>query len=552
MSMKNIALVGAGYWGKNIARSLHELGVLNTICDSSDEVKTNLKKQYPDVVFTGDFNSVLSDTGIESIFIASPAVMHFEQAKKALLAGKHVFVEKPLSLKVEDAEELIKLAESQKKILFVGHILHYHPAVIKMKKIIAEGAIGKLQYIYSNRLNLGKIRTEENILWSFAPHDISIILGLTGEEPSYIDCSGSSFLNPDIADITMTNLKFPSGVGAHIFVSWLNPFKEQRLVVIGSKGMLVFEDTKPTDEKLLFYSHTIEWKKGIPVPQKADAAAITISDIWEEPLKAECSAFLKAIETGNEPLTSGKEGLRVLKVLNKCQTSIELQPKNPLKQQSEAKNLQYYAHPTAFIDNGAQIGMGTKIWHFSHIYKGAEIGENCVIGQNVSIADGVKMGNNIKIQNNVSIYTGAVVEDDVFFGPSCVLTNVTNPRSQVLRHSLYEKTIFKRGTTIGANATVVCGITLGRYSFIAAGAVVAKNVPDYALMMGVPAKQKGWMSRHGHILKNPDKNGVMLCPESGYKYKEVKPGVLKCLDLDEDQPLPEDKRVGQKTYDEFK
>ena len=550
--MKNIALVGAGYWGKNLARSLSELGVLHSICDQAEEIREAMQKLYKDVSVVGDFESVLKDEAVTGIVLASPAIKHFEQAKQALLAGKHVFVEKPLSLRAEDGEELIKTAEAQKKILFVGHILHYHSAVIKMKKIIAEGTIGKLQYIYSNRLNLGKIRTEENILWSFAPHDISLILGLTGEEPSYIDCSGSSFLNLDIADITMTNLKFPSGVGAHIFVSWLNPFKEQRLVVIGSKGMLVFEDTKPTDEKLLFYPHTIEWKKGIPVPQKADAAAIKISDIWEEPLKAECNAFLKAIETGKEPLTSGKEGLQVLKVLNKCQTSIELQSKNPVKQQTDMKELQYYAHPTAIIDNGAQIGKGTKIWHFSHIYKGAEIGENCVIGQNVSIADGVKMGNNIKIQNNVSIYTGAIVEDDVFFGPSCVLTNVTNPRSQLLRHSLYETTIFTRGTTIGANATVVCGITLGRYSFIAAGAVVAKDVPDYALMMGVPARQKGWMSRHGHILKNPDKSGVMFCPESGYKYKEIKPGVLKCLDLDEEHPLPEDKKLGKKTYDEFK
>jgi UDP-2-acetamido-3-amino-2,3-dideoxy-glucuronate N-acetyltransferase len=552
MENKNIALVGAGYWGKNLARSLSELGVLHSICDQAEEIRETMKTLYKEVLVTDDFGVVLNDKAIAGVFLASPAVKHFEQAKQALLSGKHVFVEKPLSLKAEEGEELIKIAESQKKILFVGHILHYHPAVIKMKKIIAEGTIGKLQYIYSNRLNLGKIRTEENILWSFAPHDISLILGLTGEEPSYIDCAGGSFLNPDIADITMTNLKFPSGVGAHIFVSWLNPFKEQRLVVIGSKGMIVFDDTKPTDEKLLFYSHTIEWKKGIPVPHKADAAVITISDVWEEPLKAECSAFLKAMETGKEPLTSGKEGLRVLKVLKQCQTSIELQSKNPVRQQNEVKALQYYAHPTAVVDNGAQIGKGTKIWHFSHIYKGAEIGENCVIGQNVSIADGVKMGNNIKIQNNVSIYTGAIVEDDVFFGPSCVLTNVTNPRSQVLRHSLYEKTIFKRGTTIGANATVVCGITLGRYAFIAAGAVVAKDVPDYALMMGVPAKQKGWMSRHGHILKNPDKNGVMTCPESGYKYKEARPGILKCLDLDEDKPLPDDKKLGIKTYDEFK
>jgi len=215
-------------------------------------------------------------------------------------------------------------------------------------------------------------------------------------------------------------------------------------------------------------------------------------------------------------------------------------------------NLPYFVHESSYVDEGAVIGKGTKIWHFSHVYKGAVIGENCILGQNVSIADGVKLGNNVKIQNNVSIYTGALVEDDVFFGPSCVLTNVTNPRSQVLRHSLYEKTIFRRGTTIGANATDVCGITLGRYSFVAAGAVVAKDVPDYAMMVGVPARQKGWMSRHGHMLKNPDKDGVMTCPESGYKYKEVKPGVLKCLDLDEDSPLPEDKKIGRKTYDEFK
>ncbi len=550
--MKNTALIGAGYWGKNLARALSELGVLRSICDSSEEARMNMKKLYKDVILTDDFEGILQDKDIAGVFLASPAVKHFEQAKQALLAGKNVFVEKPLALSLEEGEELIRIAESQKKILFVGHILHYHPAVIKMKKIIAEGTLGKIQYIYSNRLNLGKIRTEENILWSFAPHDISLILGLTGEQPSYIDCSGSSFLNPDIADITMTNLKFPSGIGAHIFVSWLNPFKEQRLILTGSKGMLVFEDTRPTDEKLVFYPHTIEWKNSIPVPQKAEPSFVKISDIWEEPLKAECSAFLKAIETGKEPLTSGKEGLRVLKVLKACQTSIELHVKNNPDKKDKMKNLPYFAHETAYVDEGATIGKGTKIWHFSHIYKGAVIGENCVIGQNVSIADGVKMGNNIKIQNNVSIYTGAIVEDDVFFGPSCVLTNVTNPRSQVLRHSLYEKTIFRRGTTIGANATVVCGITLGRYSFIAAGAVVAKDVPDYAMMMGVPAKQKGWMSRHGHLLRNPDKDGIMICPESGYKYKEIKPGVLKCLDLDEDAPLPEDKKVGRKTYDEFK
>jgi UDP-2-acetamido-3-amino-2,3-dideoxy-glucuronate N-acetyltransferase len=156
------------------------------------------------------------------------------------------------------------------------------------------------------------------------------------------------------------------------------------------------------------------------------------------------------------------------------------------------------------------------------------------------------------VQNNVSIYTGTIVEDDVFLGPSCVLTNVTNPRSQIIRHSLYEKTVFHRGVTVGANATIVCGTELGRYCFIAAGAVVTKDVPDYALMAGVPARQIGWMSRHGIKLGRPDANGIMVCPESGYRYKEVKPGVLRCMDIDEDAPLPPGMAVGKIRYDDLK
>jgi UDP-2-acetamido-3-amino-2,3-dideoxy-glucuronate N-acetyltransferase len=211
----------------------------------------------------------------------------------------------------------------------------------------------------------------------------------------------------------------------------------------------------------------------------------------------------------------------------------------------------YYVHPTAVVDAGAKIGKGTKVWHFSHVLDGASIGERCVLGQNVSIAGGVTIGNNVKIQNNVSIYTGTEVEDHVFLGPSAVLTNVTNPRSEVNRHALYEKTKIRRGATIGANATIVCGITLGRYAFIAAGTVVAKDVPDYALMVGNPARQHGWMSRHGHRLK-PDAQGQLICPESGYRYREAPPGVLLCLDLDEDAELPDALRVGVKTYEELK
>lgn len=214
--------------------------------------------------------------------------------------------------------------------------------------------------------------------------------------------------------------------------------------------------------------------------------------------------------------------------------------------------MDYFVHESSFVDDGAEVGAGTKIWHFSHVMSGSKLGIRCILGQNVHIANDVVIGDNVKIQNNVSIYTGTVIEDDVFLGPSCVLTNVTNPRSQINRHALYERTLIRRGATIGANATIVCGIDIGRYAFIGAGSVVAKDVPDYALFIGVPGKQIGWMSRHGHRLQSPDADGIMTCPESGLSYKEIEPDLLRCLDLDEDSSLPDALSVGDKSYDNYK
>ena len=202
-------------------------------------------------------------------------------------------------------------------------------------------------------------------------------------------------------------------------------------------------------------------------------------------------------------------------------------------------NQSYYVHPSAYVDEPCHIGAGTKIWHFCHVMSGAHIGQNCIFGQNVHIANDVVIGNNVKIQNNVSVYTGVELEDDVFCGPSCVFTNVVNPRSQIRRHHLYERTLVQRGATIGANATIVCGATIGRYAFIGAGAVVRGQVSDYALMLGVPAVRRGWMSRHGHRLGAPDEDNIMVCPESGWRYQEANPGRLRCLDWSEDEPLPE-------------
>ncbi len=217
----------------------------------------------------------------------------------------------------------------------------------------------------------------------------------------------------------------------------------------------------------------------------------------------------------------------------------------------KAKNIDYFVHESAYIDENVVIGEGCRIWHFSHILSGAALGKNCNLGQNVCISGGVVIGNNVKIQNNVSVYEGTIVEDDVFLGPSCVLTNVLNPRSQVSRKNIYEKTVLRRGATIGANATIVCGVVIGRYAFVAAGAVVTRDIPDYTFVAGVPARRRGWMSRHGIPLTDTDENAIYTCPESRLRYKEDSSGQLYCLDIEEEAPLPKELITGQVSYTEF-
>ena len=545
-----VAVVGVGYWGKNLVRNFHELGALEALCDADRSLEGTYKRSYEGVRFCSEFSEVLSDSSIDAVALATPAVKHYEMAKAALEAGKDVLVEKPLAIDVKHGEELVKLAEANQRILMVGHILRYHPAILKLQRLIQDGALGKINYLYSNRLNIGKIRTEENILWSFAPHDISVMLSLLNEMPTRVTCQGGSYLNRDIPDVTLSHFEFPSGVQAHIFVSWLHPIKEQRLVVVGSEKMAIFDDT--AEHKLVLYPHRVEWRNRIPTAVKANGEIVDLED--QEPLRAECQHFLDCVKSRTSPVSDGAEGLRVLRVLDACQRALHNGGTSPeaLNLKNEKRERPFFVHESAYVDDGAEIGAGTKIWHFSHIMKGARIGERSILGQNVNVDGGAVIGNNVKIQNNVSVYTGVVIEDDVFLGPSCVLTNVTNPRSQVNRHSLYEVTNLKRGCTIGANSTIVCGVKIGRYAFVGAGSVVTKDVPDFALVIGNPARQAGWMSRHGHRLESPDATGVMVCPESGYRYQEIEPGVLRCLDLDEEAPLPADLSKGTKPYRELK
>jgi len=545
---KKVAVIGSGYWGKNLVRNFYDLGALGAVCDGDPLVEANLRARYPEVRFEREYARVLADAEIGAVVLATPASMHAAMARVALEAGKDVFVEKPLALDAGEGKSLVELAERVDRVLMVGHILQYHPAVRKLKALVDAGELGRLEYIYSNRLNMGKIRAEENILWSFAPHDISVLLSLLGEAPRSVICEGGSYLNRDVADVTLSQFTFSNGVRAHIFVSWLHPFKEQRLVVVGSEKMAVFDDT--AEDKLVLYPHRVEWKERVPNAVKADGERVDLDS--SEPLRNECQELLDCCRERRAPLTDGREGLRVLELLKACQQSMEEHKAISLGGDSATTAKAYFAHSTAVVDEPVTIGAGTKIWHFSHVMKGARIGERCILGQNCQVAENVTIGSNVKVQNNVSIYTGTVIEDDVFLGPSAVLTNVTNPRSQVNRHALYERTLIRRGATVGANATIVCGIELGRYCFIGAGAVVARDVQDYALMVGNPARKVGWMSRHGQRLTKRDAEGRLVCPESGLRYEETGDDGLRCVDLDEEAALPEASTTGKRCYDEYK
>jgi len=495
VSIPRVAVVGCGYWGKNLVRVFHELGALACVCDVSPGVLDDARARYG-VSTTTEVSEVLRDESIVGIVIAAPAAQHHELVKSALLRNKDVYVEKPLALRLEQGTELVRLARQQNRILMVGHILEYHPAIRELKKLVREGELGKIQYIYSSRLNMGKLRTEENILWSFAPHDISVILSLLNEVPESVTAQGGFYLHSDIADTTLTTCQFRSGVMAHIFVSWLHPFKEQKLCVIGDRNMAVFDDVEP-ENKLVIYPHRVDWLDRMPVAKKEQGRVVALPKI--EPLREECEHFLHAIRERIRPLTDGESALRVLQVLDASERSLRAKGR-AMAAIPETKA--YFAHSSAIIDEPCQIGRDTKIWHFSHVMANCSIGENCNLGQNVVVSPDCKLGNNVKVQNNVSIYTGVELEDDVFCGPSMVFTNVINPRSHISRKNEYRRTLVKRGATLGANCTIVCGVTVGEYAFIAAGAVINRGVPAYALMMGVPGRQVGWMCYCGVRLHN--------------------------------------------------
>ncbi len=306
-----VAVVGCGYWGKNLVRNFSELGALAAVVDGRADIASAMSAQFG--VPAKTYEEVLADPGIAGVVIAAPAEMHAELALDAFAAGKHVYVEKPIAMSMEEGNSMKTASEKAGRVLMVGHLLRYHPAFEALLSLVKEGGLGDVRYAYSNRLSLGKFRVEENVLWSFAPHDVSMLLALIGEVPSAVRISGGAYVTPGIEDESRIDMDFASGRRAHVFTSWLHPFKEQKLVVVGSTGMAVFEDSAQGADKLRLYRHSIDSSGREPLPNKADAEAIPYGN--GEPLRQECAHFVECCVTGQTPRTDAAEALAVLAVM---------------------------------------------------------------------------------------------------------------------------------------------------------------------------------------------------------------------------------------------
>lgn len=481
ISKQRVAIIGAGNWGKNHVRVFYNLNVLKAVAEVDENLRNKTRDLYPGVEVYDSYIDIINNSDIDAIVIATPAHTHYEISKMALMADKDVLVEKPMTLSVKEAQELVYIAETRKKVLMVGHLLLYKPAIRKIMELVQGGHIGDLRYIEMRRLKLGKVRSQENVLWSFAPHDVAVLLSLVNAPIKKIKASGLKAIQKNIEDDVHVDFIFEKGVQAHIHVSWIWPQDERMTIIIGTNGVITFNEN---ENKVLLH------RKGVNSDLSTfDEGSQLIQFDEVDALEAEALHFLECIKNGFIPLTDGKKGENVIKVL--------VQAGNDLEDKKE-----YFVHDSAYIDNPVEIGEGTQIWHFTHVMPEAVIGNKCKIGQNVFIARGVKMGNNVKIQNNVSLYEGVILEDNVFCGPSMVFTNIKTPRSDFPRNSSehYLKTLVKKGASIGANATIVCGVTIGKYALIGAGSVVTKDVPDFTVVYGNPAQIKGWTCRCGSVI----------------------------------------------------
>lgn len=547
-----VIVVGCGNWGKNLVHILRELCVLVAIVDSQ-----------PDRLLIKDHDMTLStipayeslQLALEqhpdaAVAIATPPTTHFKIASAAIHAGRSVFVEKPLCTTLSDAQTLVHLAQSHSVTLMVDHLLQFSRPHRQLIHLVQSGVVGTVTRLRMTRLNFGTLRTAENVLWSLLPHDISIMLALLGNQDvmqACVSCHGQATVTDSVEDhvnvfISVNHLQ------VHMEASWFHPLKERRVVVYGSEGSLILNES--SSDPLIPKLQAFEWYAKTTSDGKAVVSQllpVNISHHLEQfshspaysyssdtnPLLLALQHFLHCLRANETPLTNGQEALRVLLILSAASESLRCNGAAvKVSDVHAATHTQPVAdgivssppfvHPSAIIDDGASIGPETHIWHFTHIMSGAVVGSACNIGQNVFIGGNTVLGDRVKVQNNVSIYDSVTVADDVFLGPSCVFTNVKNPRAHISRKHSFLNTSLGRGVTVGANATIVCGVSLGEYCFIGAGAVVTKDIPAFALAYGNPASLKGWVSTTGTRLLQGDvmaNGGIkMTCPESREAY----------------------------------
>jgi UDP-2-acetamido-3-amino-2,3-dideoxy-glucuronate N-acetyltransferase len=516
--VRTVGLIGGGYWGKNLIKTFNEIESLHTVCEINEELQKFYKTHYPYVKITGNYDDMLNNSEITSICCSLPAPMHYEFSLRALNAGKHVFIEKPITLNTDHAQHLITVANAKNLHIMVGHLLHYHDSVKLIKQYISDGHLGDIRHIISNRQSHGILRSFENVLWSFAPHDISVALSLVGLQHEKLDitdmtCSGSKSLGTDVHDVVNSSMMV-NGVYVNINVNWLSPYKEQKMTIVGTEGMIVFDDVAKT--LVLYDKPTALDTSGTVIANKNGKSKIITPESQYSPLYNECSHFVNLCKGNVENVTNGNEGLRTLFVLRNfdeilnSKNNISSDLNSVLSVIDEDANVPMHTenpsdfmhHITSEVDEGALIGTNSKIWHWTHITKSAKIGENCNVGQCCYIAG--ELGNGCKIGNGVNVWLGVKCANNVFVAPSVVFTNDINPRCAHSKGGEYVETIVEEHATIGANSTIRCGIIIGKQSLIGCGAVVTKDVPPYHIVVGNPATSIGTIDEFGNrtLFKN--------------------------------------------------
>ncbi len=485
MTAKNprIGVIGLGRFGRAVAERLLRLDALGAVCD----LDATRCAAFATATRHGDALALMAAPDVDAVVLATPVTTRAAMARATLEAGKDLWAPPPLCLAVAELEALVALASRARRVLMID--AGDGPARRAMAQAIDAGELGALQIVEVRRAGFGPFRPDEPVAARLLP-DLATLAGLLGEAPQRLRAESASVVQAEVPDHVTAHVHFGGGVRAVLTASRVHPTPEDRFVVIGDAGMLVLEGAHLTR-----HTHSIAWREGQPAAVPGGAEALHIAD----GLDAAVERFLAAVSGGETAQPDAADALRALRIFESIGRSLDRDravPTEPAPTEAPAivgaGASDVFVHPTAVVDGPVEIGAGTKVWHFSKLLGPLHIGERCSLGQNVVIERHVRIGDNVKIQNNVSVYSGVILEDDVFCGPSMVFTNVGTPRSHYPRKGEYAVTRVERGASIGANATVVCGHTLGRYCFVGAGAVVTKDVPPYALVYGNPARVRGW------------------------------------------------------------